>query len=78
MVRVTPMVLSGAVLVCAVLGCANFVEMQAINNFTTALQKDDLDRLKASASNSFDTKALRHRKIHSKHSRICRSTPTKK
>jgi hypothetical protein len=62
MVRLTPMVFSGAVLVCAVLGCANFVEMQAINNFTTALQKDDLDKLKASASNSFDNKALRHEK----------------
>jgi len=62
MVRVTPMVFSGAVLVCAVLGCANFVEMQAINNFTTALQKDDLDKLKASASNTFDNKALRREK----------------
>jgi hypothetical protein len=62
MVRVTPMVFSGAVLVCAVLGCANFIEMQAINNFTTALQKDDIDKLKASASNSFDNKALRHDK----------------
>jgi hypothetical protein len=62
MVRVTPMVFTGAALVCAVIGCANFVEMQAIDHFTTALQKDDLDKLKASASDTFDKKALRRDK----------------
>jgi hypothetical protein len=59
MVRFTPLVLSGTVLVCTVVGCASFAEMQAINRFTTALEKDDLDKLKASASGSFDDKALR-------------------
>jgi len=62
MVRFTPMVFSGAVIVCAAVGCAHFVEMQAIDHFTTALQKDDLDNLKASSSDSFDNKALRRDK----------------
>jgi hypothetical protein len=44
--------------VCA-LGCAHFIETQAINRFTEALDSDDLLALKSSASNSFEHKALR-------------------
>jgi hypothetical protein len=62
MVRFTPWVITGAAFACAVVGCAHFVEMQAIDHFTTALQTDDLNKLKASASPSFDEKALRRNK----------------
>ena len=62
MVRFTPWYFAGAAVVCAVVGCAHFVEMQAIDHFTTALQTDDLNKLKASASQSFDDKALRRDK----------------
>jgi hypothetical protein len=62
MVRFTPRVFAGAVFVCTVVGCAHFVEMQAIDHFTTALQTDDLNKLKASASQTFDDKALRRDK----------------
>ena len=62
MVRFTPWVFAGAAVACAVVGCAHFVEMQAIDHFTTALQTDDLNKLKASASSSFDEKALRRDK----------------
>lgn len=62
MVRFTPWYFAGAAVVCAVVGCAHFVEMQAIDHFTTALQTDDLNKLKASASQSFNDKALRRDK----------------
>jgi hypothetical protein len=62
MVRITPWYFAGAAVVCAVVGCAHFVEMQAIDHFTTALQTDDLGKLKASASQTFDDKALRRDK----------------
>jgi hypothetical protein len=59
MVRITPTVLSGTLLVCAIIGCANFVETQAISHFTAALEKGDLDKLKETTSDSFEQKALR-------------------
>jgi len=41
------------------LGCAHFIETQAINRFTEALDSDDLLALKTSSSSSFEQKALR-------------------
>jgi hypothetical protein len=61
MVRITPAVLYGTVLVCAAGGCANFTESQVLDHFTTALEKNNLDQLKASASETFDEKALRRK-----------------
>lgn len=59
MVRITPTVLSGTILVCAAIGCANLAETQAITQFTAALEKGDIDKLRASSSDKFDEKALR-------------------
>ena len=39
-------------------GCSHFVEMRAINRFTSALEADSLETLKASTSKTFDQKAL--------------------
>jgi hypothetical protein len=59
MVRMTPTVLAGTLLVCAFSGCASMVEMETITRFDQALQTGDVDKLKASASTSFDEKAMR-------------------
>jgi len=61
MVRIPPTVLYGTVLVCAAGGCANFAETGALDKFTAAIEKNDLSQLKASASESFDDKALRRK-----------------
>ena len=61
MVRITPTVFYGTVLVCAATGCVNWTEAQALNSFTAAIEKNDLDKLKASASETFDEKALRRK-----------------
>jgi hypothetical protein len=61
MVRISPTVCYGMVLVCAAGGCANLTETNAIDHFTAAIEKNDLDKLKATASESFDEKALRRK-----------------
>jgi hypothetical protein len=61
MVRIPPAVLYGTVLVCAASGCANFAETGALDHFTAAIEKNDLNQLKASASETFDEKALRRK-----------------
>ncbi len=61
MVRISPTVLYGTVLACAVVGCANLAEMGALDHFTAAIEKNDLNQLKASASETFDEKALRRK-----------------
>jgi hypothetical protein len=50
--------LAGGVL-CLSQGCANFDELQSINRFTSALETNSLETLKASTSKTFDRKALR-------------------
>ena len=61
MVRISPTVFYGTVLVCAAGGCANLTETNAIAHFTAAIEKNDLTQLKASASEEFDEKALRRK-----------------
>ena len=61
MVRIPHTVLYGTVLVCAATGCANFAETGALDHFTAAIEKNDLNQLKASASETFDEKALRRK-----------------
>jgi hypothetical protein len=61
MVRISPTVLYGTVLVCAAGGCANISETGALDHFTAAIEKNDLNQLKASASETFDEKALRRK-----------------
>jgi hypothetical protein len=61
MVRIPPTVLYGTVLVCAAGGCVNFAETNALQSFTAAIEKNDLSQLKASASDTFDEKALRRK-----------------
>ncbi|HET6326965.1 MAG TPA: hypothetical protein VFG04_19960 [Planctomycetaceae bacterium] len=61
MVRIPHTVLYGTVLACAVVGCANLAEMGALDHFTAAIEKNDLNQLKASASETFDEKALRRK-----------------
>ncbi len=61
MVRIPHTVVYGTVLVCTAAGCANFAETNAIDAFTTAIEKNDLSQLKASASETFDEKALRRK-----------------
>ncbi len=61
MVRIPHTVLYGTVLVCAAGGCVNFAETGALDHFTAAIEKNDLNQLKASASETFDEKALRRK-----------------
>jgi hypothetical protein len=61
MVRIPHTVLYGTVLVCAATGCANLAETGALDHFTAAIEKNDLNQLKASASETFDEKALRRK-----------------
>jgi hypothetical protein len=61
MVRISHTVLYGTVLVCAAGGCANIAETGALDHFTAAIEKNDLNQLKASASESFDERALRRK-----------------
>jgi hypothetical protein len=61
MVRISPTVLYGTVLVCAAGGCANLAETSALQHFTAAIEKNDLGQLKSTASENFDEKALRRK-----------------
>jgi hypothetical protein len=61
MVRIPHTVLYGTVLVCAAGGCVNIAETGALDHFTAAIEKNDLNQLKASASETFDEKALRRK-----------------
>ncbi len=66
MVRIRPTVLSATVLsatglLCAAAGCAHLVETQAINHFTAALEKGDIEKVKDASSDRFDDVALRRK-----------------
>ena len=50
MVRIPHTVVYGTVLVCAAVGCANIAETGVLDHFTAAIEKNDIDQLKASAS----------------------------
>ena len=58
MPRITAAWLSGAVMLLAT-GCSHFLETRAIEQFTAALAKEDLETLKATSSERFEQKALR-------------------
>lgn len=59
MPRIVNWLLLGAGAFVLALGCAHFVENRTIERFTASLEKQDLDELKAAASEDFDQKALR-------------------
>lgn len=52
-------VVLGLGIICAATGCAQMIETQAIENFTFALQEQDLQSLKESSSPEFEHRALR-------------------
>ena len=59
MSRIALVLLTGGLLFVAVPGCASSLELNAINEFTEAVEKGDFETLKADSSAEFQAKALR-------------------
>jgi hypothetical protein len=59
MSRIALVLLTGGLLFVVVPGCANSLELNAINEFTKAVEKGDFETLKADSSDEFQAKALR-------------------